>query len=37
MPTRRTVLSRYVTDDYWITRTGLGLSFGAATLLGLLA
>ncbi len=26
----------HITADYWITRTGLGLSFGAATLLGLL-
>jgi putative ABC transport system permease protein len=31
----RGVYSR-ITADYWIARTGLGLSFGAATLLGLM-
>jgi len=31
----RDVYSR-ITANYWITRTGLGISFGAATLLGLL-
>jgi putative ABC transport system permease protein len=31
----RDVYSR-ITVQYWITRTGLGISFGAATLLGLL-